>query len=242
MALVSELHTTYPSDCPYVLAVREKYADWNWTLSHGYIRYGKGARSVVLEHRAVAELVHGSAVADLHVHHIDNNPTNNDAMNLVVLTSSDHIRVHRSQGGNLLMWCEICGAEYHTDRTRIDRNTRYCSTKCKAVAQTKRSKRPARHILINAIYTLQNFSALGRYFGVSDNAVRKWAKHYQINTRGVDGRLRPNVNFSQLADGHLAQIWEKARRVDEVDEALANALLAEIAAWCSDVVWYLTVA
>ena len=46
----------------------------------------------------------------------------------------------------------------------------------------------------------------------------------------------------ELADGHLAQIWEKARRVDEVDEALANALLAEIAAWCSDVVWYLTVA
>lgn len=59
MALVSELHETYPSDCPYVRAVRAEYAGWNWTMSHGYIRYNKGARGAVLEHRAVAELVHG---------------------------------------------------------------------------------------------------------------------------------------------------------------------------------------
>lgn len=43
----------------------------------------------------------------------------------------------------------------------------------------------------------------------------------------------------QLADGHLLQMWHKVRRVDEADDALGNALLAEIAAWCGDVTWYL---
>ena len=236
MALVSELHTTYPSDCPYVLAVREKYADWNWTLSHGYIRYNK-CNEAVLEHRVVVELATGISVDGLHVHHIDENPLNNDSTNLIALTNQEHARIHRSDRIHLI--CAHCGAKFTATRTQVKRGMKLCSRKC---ADAHRSQRPSRDVLVKAIYTHQNFCALGRHFGVSDNAVRKWAKYYQIDIRGIDGRLQGNVNFSQLADGHLAQIWEKARRVDEVDDALANALLAEIAAWCSDVVWYLTVA
>ncbi len=56
--------------------------------------------------------------------------------------------------------------------------TKYCSTKCASMDKRK-VKRPSKKIL-KQLLEASNFSAIGRDYGVSDNAVRKWAKLYML--------------------------------------------------------------
>lgn len=59
----------------------------------GYIRLrwrvGPSDYVEIREHRAIAAHVDG-----IHVHHIDHDPGNNDPSNLVILTKSEHARLH----------------------------------------------------------------------------------------------------------------------------------------------------
>lgn len=199
---VSDLCLIYPLDCQYVAEIRSRYAGWSWNLSHGYIRYARGNR-VILEHRAVAELVHGLDAAGLHVHHIDRNPRNNDALNLVCLTVQQHNLLHTKAGGDLLTWCNHCGSEIYKTRSRFDRSpNHYCSASCTHAAARLR---PDRHVVLDALRLYGNFCAAGRHFGVSDNAVRNWAKYYEIDISNIDGRRNHGPNFLQRAserNGH----------------------------------------
>lgn len=56
-----------------------------WAYNHGF----------VLEHRLVAEQKYGRKLtsSDI-VHHIDGNKTNNNPENIVVLTRSEHAKLH----------------------------------------------------------------------------------------------------------------------------------------------------
>lgn len=47
---------------------------------------------------------------------------------------------------------------------------------------TRKVERPSKEILEQEILT-ESFSALGRKYGVSDNAVRKWCKYYNISIK-----------------------------------------------------------
>lgn len=63
----------------------------------GYIRVGVGKKIRVLKHRLVVEeklkrKLHRHEV----VHHIDGDNTNNDITNLMVVTQSEHINLHRN--------------------------------------------------------------------------------------------------------------------------------------------------
>ena len=66
--------------------------------------------------------------------------------------------------------CPICNKEVYS--------TIYCSNKCRAV-DTRRVKRPEKLELKKMIENM-SWLAIGRKFGVSDNAVRKWARSYEI--------------------------------------------------------------
>jgi len=57
--------------------------------------------------------------------------------------------------------------------------TKYCSVKCAARSQRRKVKRPSKTTLQNKIETM-SWVAIGREYGVSDNAIRKWAKNYGI--------------------------------------------------------------
>tara|TARA_Y100000034_G_C6879831_1_gene402961 strand:+ start:1127 stop:1789 length:663 start_codon:yes stop_codon:yes gene_type:complete len=56
--------------------------------------------------------------------------------------------------------------------------TKYCSVKC-STFMNRKVARPKRKTLIKLLDT-ESWCAIGRKYGVSDNAVRKWARAYQI--------------------------------------------------------------
>ena len=71
-------------------------------------------------------------------------------------------------------YCQYCGAEileYHG-------KPKYCSQECAHKANG--SKRPSVLELIEKFKELKSYLQVGKYYWVSDNAVRKWVKLYQI--------------------------------------------------------------
>ena len=78
--------------------------------------------------------------------------------------------------------CERCARTFHPERA----SQRYCSRSCGVHAppppgprpETRKVDRPPYDVLA-AELAASNFSAVGRRYGVSDNAVRKWLRSYQ---------------------------------------------------------------
>ena len=56
--------------------------------------------------------------------------------------------------------------------------TKFCSTTC-AKKSRRKVVRPSKEVLLEEINSM-SWLAIGRKYGVSDNAVRKWAKSYKI--------------------------------------------------------------
>lgn len=178
--LVKNLDEIHPSDCPILAQVRKKYANWRCNYSYGYIRYTRG-NTHRLEHRLVTNAPRG-----MHVHHIDGDITNNAASNLQVMTPSEHATLHK--GNRVELTCPICGANFDRKGSELAEKN-YCSKRCASRA-TRRARRPSAHELQKLLADVGNWCAVGRMFGVSDNAVRKWAKYYGLNMAGIDGRVK----------------------------------------------------
>ena len=68
---------------------------------------------------------------------------------------------------------------YCTPSTRPASGRRYCSREHAARARRK-TARPTKEVLAQAIHAGVPWVELGRRFGVSDNAVRKWARGYGL--------------------------------------------------------------
>lgn len=180
---VSELNDIHPLDCLVVAQVRLEFADCTWFYDHRYIRYNDGTSLMLREHQRVAMVAYG--VPDdgrWHVHHIDRNRVNNRADNLAVLSATEHSRLHAShpKSDRIVVTCPICETPFETTAYRLEqRNKTFCSEKCLRLASRK-AERPSRERLADLLCEVGNMCELGRMFGVSDNAVRKWAKTYGI--------------------------------------------------------------
>lgn len=72
--------------------------------------------------------------------------------------------------------CIDCGAKIYYNATRCE--------KCSQIARRK-VERPTKEQLYQDLVDT-NFSAVGRKYGVSDNAVRKWCKEYGLPTKAAD--------------------------------------------------------
>lgn len=70
--------------------------------------------------------------------------------------------------------CKVCQKEFANGQ----KNTRFCSVKCRAESQ-QRVVRPSKEELGNML-TNMSWRAISRKYGVSDNAIKKWAKSYAI--------------------------------------------------------------
>ena len=89
-------------------------------------------------HRVVAENIVGRPLrSDEHVHHIDEDKSNNSEHNLVVLTAAEHRRAHSKS--TIDVACFSCGKVFglkpHAERLRRSRNVGgriFCSRACGA--------------------------------------------------------------------------------------------------------------
>ena len=142
----------------------------------------------IYEHIKVAESMIGRKLDDNEVvHHLDQDKTNNRHENIIVLSRSQHMKIHewlkrasigkpldehRVNSGKPLVSCKIC------DKTLQERQAGYCSAECRGLDKRK-VKRPPKEVLEKEIQTIPMLQ-LGKKYGVSDNAVRKWAKAYNL--------------------------------------------------------------
>lgn len=146
-----------------------------------YLSKKEGAnKGYIYEHIYVATKEIGRPLnPDEVVHHLDHDRSNNDVSNLIVLSRSHHAKLHhwlrcfiatKSLKLNSKN-CEICGK-----RLRV--TLKYCTHKCylKGIARNI----PTKETLMKDIKTHKSISSIGRYYGVSDNAVRKWLKKYSL--------------------------------------------------------------
>lgn len=77
-------------------------------------------------------------------------------------------------------FCECCGTELKTKTATL------CPSCVKI--QLRKTERPETAEKLTEILQENggNFSAVGRLYGVSDNAIRKWCKSYNISTKSID--------------------------------------------------------
>lgn len=133
-------------------------------------------------HRHVASVRIGRwLTADEIVHHRDGDRANNRLRNLEVTTLSEHAREHTIERNMRRgipplgeMKCPVCRVKF----PRTHREQKFCSTKCSNLARRK-AQRPSKSQLKRDVESL-SWVAIGRKYGVSDNAVRKWARQYGL--------------------------------------------------------------
>jgi len=133
----------------------------------------------------------------LELDHIDGNSSNNILSNLRLLCPNCHsltptyrrskdsllqgIKEKRIISKSRTVKCGHCNKifkRYHIDK----RNKNfYCSAECFNI-ENRKCNRPEKEELIQLIKTMPMLQ-IGKKFGVSDNAVRKWARNYGILPR-----------------------------------------------------------
>jgi hypothetical protein len=129
----------------------------------------------VYQHRVMMERELGRYLTSEEVvHHKDGDGTNNSVSNLELTTRSAHGRMHNPMP---VRCCGHCGSEFSAPR-KNGRKTYYCSRECLASALSKVT-RPSKEELRILVWEFPT-SQLARRFGVSDVAIAKWCKKYEI--------------------------------------------------------------
>ena len=107
----------------------------------------------------------------LELHHKDFNHYNNSLDNLQILCANCHMQAHN-----------------YCNRTKLySDNTKRCSNECKCEKETEEKKLVAKEeikrkinvkkdALISDFENIKSFSGVGRKYGVSDNAIKKYCK------------------------------------------------------------------
>ena len=155
------------------------YLTKNEMVSHrnrdGYyrikLRDSSGKRKAFYVHRLVYSTFCGEIPEGFEVHHINYDSSKNHLSNLALVTRRENVLwnnvVAREPKINI---CPICSET-------ISPKAKKCQA-CHRLA-TRKAERPTKEELILLIKE-KTWTDIGKSFGVSDNAVRKWARQYGI--------------------------------------------------------------
>lgn len=126
-------------------------------------------------HRAVAAEAAGRDLAsDEHVHHRNEDVWDWSQGNLAVMTNSEHATLH-SGGGLDPVPCAKCGTPFKLTRARMLATAKpCCSRRCAGQAATK-GNWPDDDSLV-ALLASNPVTTVGKMVGVTDNAVRHYAR------------------------------------------------------------------
>lgn len=115
----------------------------------------------------------------LEIHHINENVFDNRIENLQLVCPNCHSQIHNK-----------CGKKRH----KAKYNCRFCNDKC--YSKTKICRKchikelkkdiPSKQEIIDNFIKVKSFIGLGKIYNVTDNAVRKWCKFYNIPFRTKD--------------------------------------------------------
>lgn len=125
------------------------------------------------------------------VHHIDENKLNNSIHNLMLFaTNSDHIKYHHAikHGLEFTLHCVdsaySCTIHHTRDKSNICPscgNWKFDYSKlCVNCYHKGVHKHIPDRILLKQLIRTNTFVTIGKLYSVSDNAVRKWCKYYQL--------------------------------------------------------------
>lgn len=169
-----------------------------------HLAFSKGGNwdGYVYEHMVIAEKSLGRKLRKNEVvHHLNLNRSDNSKRNIIVLERGQHARLHMWINSGYPMftnikqefrrarprYCKICGNILLTSDSKVT-----CSNKCQKENERRKSKCPSKKQLMKYLREINNWAAIGRKYNVSDNAVRKWARKYNLPTKRLP---RPIIRF-----------------------------------------------
>lgn len=143
------------------------------------------------------------------VHHVDNNHLNNSPENLIVFrTNSDHIKFH--MGGELVKHDD---GTYSCKSVKKSKTYKYyfcneCGNKCTqkynlcidCYKEIKSEHLPSKEYLKELIWSAPT-THVAKLFNVSDKAVEKWCKKYNIEKppRGYWQKLHNGKSYADIS-------------------------------------------
>ena len=147
---------------------------------------------VLYVHRLVYMTFIGSIPKGMQINHINHNKYDNRIENLEILTPSENQEKAILFYGErkLRPKCKSCGKKVIRKHESL-----FCA-KCKPMNRIYKSKvknKPTKEVLEELIQK-HPFTKIGKFYNVSDNAVRKWCKKYNLPFRKKDIYLYYNKN------------------------------------------------
>lgn len=146
-------------------------------------------------HRLVYRTFVGVIPSNMEINHIDHDKDNNSLENLELLTHSENqIKSAKFYGKAIKPRCKCCGKKMcHNSKFVYCRKCRKTDGIIKKYKYSpklhlRKVERPCKKDLAGMILDM-SFLEISRQYGVSDNAVRKWCKYYDLPFRKRDIEL-----------------------------------------------------
>ena len=178
--------------------------------------YAEGLKRPVCEMCGQGELWRGTRIS-LILDHVNGVSDDHRLGNLRVLCPNCAATLDTHCGRNVhrARTCAVCGASF----TPAGSTQRHCSHSCGARSDASRAAHDARRRVERPPYeqviaeiAATSWSAVGRKYGVSDNAIRKWVRAYEVE-RASGAENGPAGGGVPGPVGRVGQLLEQPREI-----------------------------